>query len=83
MLHIYSILVPPGDLNMVDCFYWRFLLFAGSDVLVGFKFGEQFFDDPGVEPVYGVVGPYICSVKYDIHESIIYRRRRHDNKVGG
>ena len=70
-------------LIMVDTFYQQFLFFADSAMMVGFRLGEQFFDDPGVEPVYGVVGPYICSVKYDIHESRIYRRRRHDNKVGG
>ena len=34
-LQIYSILVPPCDLNLVDCFYQRFLLFSDSAMLVG------------------------------------------------
>ena len=48
---------PPGEMNLVDCFYQRFLVFADSDMLVGFKLGMQFFDDPGVEPVAGGCSP--------------------------
>ena len=51
--------------------------------MVGFKLGEQVFDDPGVYPIAVGVGPYGLIVKDDIHECRIDRRRRHDDKVGG
>ena len=51
MLHIQSILGPPGDMNLGDCFYRLFLLFADSAMLMGFKLGEQVFDNPVVDPV--------------------------------
>ena len=76
-------MVPPGDLNLVDCFYQRFLNFSDSDMMVGFKLSEQVFDDPGVYPVSGGGNPYGKSVKDDIHERRIDRRRRHDDNVGG
>ena len=52
-------------------------------MLLGFKLGEQVFDDPGVDPVAGGVIPYCQSVYDDIHEIIIYRKRIHYNKFGG
>ena len=68
---------------MVDTFYQRFLLFADYYIIVGFKLGEQVFDDTGVDPVDGGGNAYGQSVLDDIHESKIERRRRHDDKVGG
>ena len=52
-------------------------------MLVGFKLGEQVFDDPGLDPVSGGGSPYGRCVLDDIHESITDRRSRHDDKVGG
>ena len=49
-------------MNLVDCFYQRFLLFADSSMLVGFKLNEHIFDDPGVDPVAGGGIPYGQSV---------------------
>ena len=70
-------------MNLVYYFYQRFLLFADYDMLVGFKLGMQVFDDHGVEPVAGGCGPQGLSVKDDIHERKLDRRRKHDDKVGG
>ena len=70
-------------MNLVDCFYQSFMFFADSSMMVGFKLGEQVFADPGVEPVAGGGGTYGQSVKDDIHKRKIYRRKRHDDKVGG
>ena len=74
---------PPGDLDMVGCFYRRLLLFADYAILAGLKLGEQVFDDHGVDPVAGVGIPYGKSVEYDRHERRIDRIRRHDGKVSG
>ena len=52
-------------------------------MLVGFKLGEQIFDDPGVDPVAGGGGPYGQIVKDDIHERRIDSRRRHGDNFGG
>ena len=52
-------------------------------MMVGFKLDGQVFDDPGVDPVSGGGIPYGQSVEYEIHESRIDIRRRHDDKVGG
>ena len=83
MFHIHSIFGPPGDLDLVDIFYQRFLFFAGSAMPEGFKIGEQFFDDPGVDPVVGGDIPHGQSVLDDTQERKIERIRRHDYKVGG
>ena len=51
-------------MNLVDCFYQMFLFSADSYILVGdSNSGEQIFDDPGVDPVSGVGGPYNICVK--------------------
>ena len=52
-------------------------------MLVGFKIGEQVFDENGVDLVFG--GGRYCgrNVLYYIHERIIERRRRNYDKVGG
>ena len=52
-------------------------------MMVGFKLGEQVFDDPGVDPIVGVGSPYGRSVLDDIHQRKIYRRSRFDDKVSG
>ena len=83
MFHRYYIFVPPGDLNLVGTFCKWFLLFAVYFMLVGFKLGEQFFGDPGVDLVVGGGSPYGRIVSDDIHEIIIYRRMRYDDKFGG
>ena len=51
-------------------------------MLLGFKLGEQFFCDTGLNPVAGGGIPYGRSVSDKINESKIYSRRRHDDKVG-
>ena len=51
--------------------------------MVVFKLGEQVFNDPGVDLLVGVGSPYGKIVLDDIHEIIIERRRRYDDKVGG
>ena len=43
---------------MVDSFQQRFLFISYSGILVGFKLGEQVFDDPAVDLVFGVGNPY-------------------------
>ena len=83
MFHRQSFFGPPGDLDLVDIFYQRFLFFSGSAMPAGFKIGEHFFDDPGVDPVVGGDIPHGQSVLDDIHKRKIERIRRHDDKVGG
>ena len=70
-------------MNLVDTFYQRFIFLADSAMLVGFKIGEQVFDENGVDLVFG--GGRYCgrNVLYYIHERIIERRRRNYDKVGG
>ena len=70
-------------MDLVDTFYQSFLFFSGSSILMGFKLGEQVFDDPGVDLIVGGGSPYGRSVSHDIHESRIESRRRHDDKFGG
>ena len=70
-------------LILLITFYQRFLLFADYAMLVGLKFGDQVFDNLIVDPVVGLGKPYGQSVLDDIHESIIERRRIHDDKVYG
>ena len=70
-------------MNLVDTFYQRFIFLADSAMLVGFKIGEQVFDENGVDLVFGGGSPYFRSVLDDIYESRIERRRSHDDKVGG
>ena len=70
-------------MNMFDTFYQRFLLFADYYIIVGFKLGEQVFDDTGVDPVDGGGNTYGRSVSDDIHENRIESRRGHDDKVIG
>ena len=50
---------------------------------MGFKIGEQVFDDPGVDPEVVVGSPYGQIVLDDIDEKKIERRKRHDDKVDG
>ena len=83
MFHIQSILGTPGNLNLVGTLYQQSLFFADSALLMGFKLGEQVFDDTGVDPVVGRGGPYGQIVLGDIHERKIEMRSRHDNKAGG
>ena len=59
------------------------MFFADSASLVGFKLGEQVFNDPGVDSVVGGGRTHGRSVSYDIHERKLERRRRHDDKCGG
>ena len=59
------------------------MFFSGSTIPVGFKLGDQVFDNTGVDPVVGRGGPYGQIVLGDIHEIKIEMRSRHDNKAGG
>ena len=59
------------------------MFFAVSAILVGFKLGDQVFDDRGVDPVAGGGSPYVQSDKDNSHKSRIHMRWRHDDKVGG
>ena len=47
---------------MVDTLHRRFILFSGSAMLVGFKIGDQVFDDLVLELVVGVCSSYGKSV---------------------
>ena len=40
------------------------MFFVDSAILVSFKVGEKVFDDPGVDPIPGVDGPYGLSVNH-------------------
>ena len=59
-------------------FYQRFIFFSNSAMLVGFKLGEQVFDDPGVDLMVGGGSPFNWSVSDYIHDIRIDRRKRHE-----
>ena len=70
-------------MDLVDCFYHQFIFFADYDIMVGFKLGDQVFDDPGVDLVAVGDGAYSKSFKNDRHESRIDRRMKHADKFSG